>query len=133
MKKLIALMVSALLLTPIGVLAQDSKGKDQQAIRTAFAGESLTVSSSVIKFTSATVFPTTPADWNTFQRFASRADCTVSVDAIRYRMDGVDPTATNGLLVAAGQTVTIYGTQNIKNFEMIRVTTDATVFCQYSR
>ena len=88
--------------------------------------ESITVSSTALGFTSGTAFPggKQPADM---------AVVTIETDAIRYRVDGVAPTASEGHKAAADSSFTVYGTQNLRAFQMIRVTTDATVKVTYYR
>lgn len=86
--------------------------------------ETITVSSAALGFTSATAFPDgLPA--------ADMAILTVETDAIRYRADGVAPTASVGHQAAANSAVTVYGTSCLRKFRMIRVTNDATVFVSY--
>ncbi len=59
--------------------------------------------------------------------------CTVETDAVRYRLDGTAPTATVGHLVQVGQNIEIHGEENVQNFRVIRVTTDATVQVSFGR
>lgn len=56
---------------------------------------------------------------------------TVETDSIRWRADGEDPTATDGLLLPAGYSISIAGKLVLNNFKMIRVTGDASVKVQY--
>jgi hypothetical protein len=53
---------------------------------------------------------------------ADRARITVATQAIRYRYDGGDPTATVGHLAAVDSTFFIEGNQNIQNLRLIRAT-----------
>ena len=53
----------------------------------------------------------------------------VETDSIRWRDDGTDPTAANGMLLSAGETMTYDGP--LSALKMIRVTTDATVHVSY--
>lgn len=133
MKKILAIALILALTFPSILGAQGPKLIDERAIRTAFAAEKITVSSTALGFTVATIHPSTPAGRTTTQCYASQATCTVATDAIRWLSTGSNSTATDGLLVASGSGFTIYGQENIDNFKMIRVTTDATVNCQYSR
>lgn len=133
MKKITAALLAAFLLVPTLLGAQSNKLVDTQAIRVAFNAEKITVSSTAVGFTAATIHPSTPTNRTVDQRYANMAYCTVATDAIRWLSTGTAPTATDGLLVASGGNFTIYGRENVDNFKMIRVTTDATVNCQYSR
>lgn len=56
---------------------------------------------------------------------------TVETDSIRWRADGEDPTAAEGLLLPAGYSISIAGKMVLNNFKMIRVTGDASVKVQY--
>jgi hypothetical protein len=92
--------------------------------------EVITVSSTALPFT-ATAYA--PAGQNP----AVLAVCTVETDSIRYRVSGLNPTASVGTIAIATATApasfTVCGTMNIQRFRMIRVTTDASVTCQYYR
>ena len=60
---------------------------------------------------------------------------TIETDAIRYRVDGTDPTATEGHSVAAAQNL-YFAAPNVgglilTQLKMIRVTTDATARVTY--
>lgn len=58
----------------------------------------------------------------------------VESNAIRYRADGTDPTATDGMPIAAGSTVEIKGKDSISRLKMIRSGgADATVHVHYYR
>lgn len=50
---------------------------------------------------------------------------------ISYWVDGSTPTASQGLVAAAGNTIEIFGTQNIRNFKCIPVSSTATIQIQY--
>lgn len=133
MKKILSAVLASVLLFPSLLGAQTNKLVDQQAIRVAFASEKITVSSTAVGFTAATINPSTPTNRTVNQRYASHAYCTVEGDAIRWLSTGSNPLAATGIYVAAGGNFNVYGIENITNFKMIRVTTDATVNCQYSR
>lgn len=103
-------------------------GASTTSVYDAFAFESITVSTAVKTVTVATAFPSgTPG--------ARAALCTTEADSIRYRYDGgADPSSTVGHSVASGATLTIYGSNNIRNLKMIRSGSgDATVRCTYAR
>lgn len=97
-------------------------------IRGAAVGyESITVSSTALSFTSATAFP----DGKTPR--ADLAVVTCETDAVRYRVDGVAPTASVGHKLAADGSLTVYGEANLKAIQFIRVTSDATLRVTYYR
>lgn len=81
--------------------------------------ESITVSSTAIGFTTAT------------RVSATSALISVEDDNIRYRLDGTDPTASEGHLLYAGQTQIIEGWLAISQFKAIRVTSDAKLKVTY--
>lgn len=93
---------------------------------TCFAFETITVSSTALPFTVAT-YSGDPANPPTF------VIATVATDSIRYRADSIAPTASIGHLVPAGVSFEVRGTQAIRDFKMIRVTTDSTVTVSYYR
>ena len=128
MKKAFLILAVALFITP---LSGQTLG-DQVQIRVSYNGEAITVSNTAIGFTSSLINPTC-ADCPVNVLRATLATCTVQTDAIRVRADGTNPTAAIGLYVASGQSFTVFGYNDIANFRAIRVTTDATIYCQYSR
>ena len=94
---------------------------------TAFAFEELDVSSTAKVFTQATAFVDGTSDQ------AVLAVCTVEDDAVRWRDDGLAPTATVGQLEPAGTRFEVKGAAAIKKFQVIRVTGDADVSVSYYR
>lgn len=65
-------------------------------------------------------------------RRAQHARCSVEGFAIRYRIDGTDPTGTVGHVVAVGVDFDVFGFTNIDALRLIRISTatgDATVTC----
>jgi len=90
-----------------------------------YAHETITVSNTALGFTSNLI--------NQGAGQATFALVTVAVDNVRFWSDGTAPTATVGHIVVAGTPVSVCGFDNIKNFKMIRVTTDATVSVSYFR
>ena len=104
-----------LIMNPIG-------GRDL----TAFAYEDITVSSTALGFTTATIAPTTYGP-------AHRAFVTVETDQIRWTCDGTTPTSVKGHLAEVGDYIEIEGIANIKAFRAIRVTADSTLRVSYSR
>jgi hypothetical protein len=95
----------------------------------AYGYESISVSTAAIGPTALTVHP----DRDQNPRPAFEAFCTVETNSIRYRIDGTDPTASEGHVVAAGGTFTVTGTNNVKRLKMIRVSADAVVKITYFR
>ena len=91
-----------------------------------FAFETITVSSTALGFTATTAFPAG-------QQPGAMAVCRIEVDGIRYRADGLNPTATVGMLESVGGTFTACGEASMRRFRMIRVTADSTVSCSYYR
>jgi hypothetical protein len=92
----------------------------------AYDFESITVSNTALGFTAAKITPagTPPAIY---------ASCTLETNAIRYRADGLDPSATVGQLVSAGVSFEVCGQQNIQVVRFIRQTADGTLQCHYYR
>jgi hypothetical protein len=84
----------------------------------AFAHETLTVSTAVKTLTAATYEPT----GDLHQQVKPRAILvTVHAQPLRYTFDGTNPVAaTTGHYAAAGAEIFIGGYQNIKNFKAIR-------------
>lgn len=62
---------------------------------------------------------------------ATRAIISVATDAIRWRDDGSDPTASVGIYVAANASLEIPSRESILAFKAIRVTTDAVLNIAY--
>lgn len=88
--------------------------------------EELDVSSTALPFTAA-LYGQDPSN------LAILAEVTVEEDAVRVRVDGVAPTATVGQLWPVGSKLYVCGRQNIRNFQVIRVTGDADVTVTYYR
>lgn len=92
----------------------------------AFAFEEISVSSTAIGFTAATAFPDG-------RKGADMAVVTIEDDAIRYRDDGLAPTATVGHPAAVNTSLTVCGAASLKRFLAIRQTTDADINVTYYR
>lgn len=92
----------------------------------AYAHESITVSATAIPLTFTNIVPTTG-------RPAERLLVTLETDNVRYTYDGTTPTATVGHLLNVGDVLTLNGHGNIRRFQAIRVTTDATLKVTYER
>lgn len=90
-----------------------------QRYATAYDYEAITVSTTAVGLTSTKVTPSdaanTPAHGKAFEVFIS-----VETNGIRYRIDGTDPTASEGHPVASGEAITITGYNNIRRLKMIR-------------
>jgi len=78
----------------------------------AFAYESITVSNTAVGFT--------PSVYNPTGHKAQVAFVTCEDASIRFRIDGTAPTASEGHLLNSGDSTTIEGYENIKNFKAIR-------------
>lgn len=55
------------------------------------------------------------------------AHATVEADSVRFRVDGTDPTATEGHKLDPGDIVELIGGNAIINFRAFRVSSDATL------
>jgi len=78
-----------------------------------FANEAITVAGTAIGFTAATISPDG----------APGAECaylTLEGAQIRWLADGTDPTATTGHIMDVGDTITLYGADNLSDFRAIR-------------
>lgn len=105
----------------------DNTHQSHEISYNAFAYESITVSSTAQKFTKATY------DTDEDPQRARKALVTVETAAIRYRVDGTDPTSSEGHKLGVGDVLTILGYGNIKRFRAIRVSSDATIKVTYER
>lgn len=92
---------------------------------TSYAFEAITVSSASIGFSTGLI------DQAAGQ--ASSALVVIETNAIRFRGDGVAPTATVGIPIAAAGSFEVCGFGNIKALRMIRQSADATASVQYFR
>jgi hypothetical protein len=90
-----------------------------------FNYESIAVSTTIVSLT-ASKYTDTDGD------MAKRCVIKVENGQLRYRMDGENPTTTEGMLLNPMDILVILGTQNIENFRAIRKTsTDSKIFVQY--
>jgi hypothetical protein len=95
-------------------------------IESAYAHETITVSSTALGFTNAL--------YEQGSGNAASALVAVETNAIRWWADGTTtPTASVGMPAAANATLEICGFSNIKKFRMIRQTSDASVSVSYFR
>jgi hypothetical protein len=81
--------------------------------------QKLTVSNLAVGFT----LPASPV--------TRAAILTVETDAIRFRLDGSDPDASSGHIVAKDDSLELTNVQMVQNFKAIRVTNDATLNITY--
>lgn len=77
------------------------------------AYEAVTVAAAAVGFT------TTYLDHATYGHCRA-VFCTLETAQIRFRLDGTDPTSSEGHLLEAGQTLTLENPGDIKNFSAIR-------------
>ena len=121
-KLLLALLVAALIVIPVPpVQAQSCTGWSNQMVP--YDAEAITVSSASIGFTASKISTTTTT--------AAFAIFTLETASVRYRVDGVDPTAAVGHLTVVGGTYFVCGAVAVKNFRAIRTTVDGTIFATY--
>lgn len=116
------LMAASLHLASVDTQADNCPGP---AVLSAYAQETITVSTTSIGFTSALI---TQGAGD-----AQLASVSIETNAIRFFGNGSTPTASVGHPVAAGSTITVCGQANIKNFRMIRQSADATATVSYYR
>jgi hypothetical protein len=99
----------------------------------AYDYESITVSTTALGFTATKITVANTAIGSANPRRAKEVLLTVETNTIRFRLDGTDPTAAEGHLLAVGDSLNIEGEDNIRRFRMIRATADATVKVTYYR
>lgn len=117
-----ALALVLLLLPPVPVLAQRG-GACALGTLVPMGYEEITVSTTAIGFTSATVATATAS--------ASYAYVYVGTNSIRWRDDGVNPTAAVGQPAAAADRVEVCGVKAVRTIKFIRQSADATLFVSY--
>lgn len=114
MRRGIGLLLCLLLAMPVAAISY-------------LAFETVTVGATSIGFTNATIVETAghPA--------ATIATCRLETAEIRVRYDGTAPTATVGMLLEVGDTMTVTGSDVLRNFRAIRTTAVSGVLdCHYS-
>lgn len=92
--------------------------------------ESLTIAGTAVPFTTAKVAPTSSSSGYASTK-AVLAHVSVETDSIRYRIDGHDPTASEGHLIPANTSFWVQGITSIENFRAIKVTNNATLKVTY--
>ena len=91
--------------------------------------ESITVSSTAVGFTASKLNPTS-GDFKGMN--CKEVYCTSETASLRFRMDGINPTATEGHLLPSGSELKIKNPQSIAKFKAIRnTTTDAVLKVTY--
>jgi hypothetical protein len=91
-----------------------------------FAFETITVSTTAIGFTASKYQPTGLQP-------AALAVVTLESNDVRYRSDGLNPTASVGHVLASAGAVTVCGLQSLQQVRFIRVSADATAQVSYFR
>jgi len=92
---------------------------DASAFQNAQAFETLSVGATAVGITEAIRAPGgVPCTW---------ARLSVETQAVRYRLDGIAPTASVGHPLATGVTIDIYGEANVRNLRIIAQTPTASV------
>lgn len=128
--KLLRVAIIAALTLCAGEAYAGPGGCTNQGVLTPFADETLTISSTAIGLTAATFNPSGGFP-------AALAVCTLETDSVRFRVNGLNPTAAVGQIITASASapsqLTVCGFQSLANVRFIRVTTDATLTCSYYR
>lgn len=121
-------VLAVVMLLFLGSLAVEAAPGDctTAGVLTGFAYEEIAVSSTALGFTTATAYPAGAVG-------AMLAVVSVEDDAVRYRDDGLNPTATVGQLAKVNTGFLVCGENNIRRLRMIRQTTDADVHVSYYR
>lgn len=125
MRRLLLFLSLLFLSCPLHAQSMAPCSQGQTSPLVAFASETITVSSTAVGFTSATINPSAGGA-------AIAAFVTIATDNIRVFMDGTVPTATVGHLFASSGTFTVCAA-DVARLRMIRQTTDATVTATYYR
>lgn len=131
MKKilLIAALLASIVIIP-GVQPIHAQSASAVAIGVgsdAYAYESLTVSTNVMRLTATKVTPVGELS-------ARVVVITIEGADVRYRYDGTDPTADEGHLALSGSTFIVAGINNIRRLRLIRdAGTDATLRITFLR
>jgi hypothetical protein len=124
MKKMFAVcLAAALILAPLPARAQSNECGTGPSVP--FAHETITVSTTAVGFTLATYAPSSPPKAN--QAFVS-----VNSNSVRVWFDGTSPTASDGILIAAGQTFRVCAASLARTLMIRAVGVDAEVAVQYS-
>lgn len=97
----------------------------------AYTHEALAVSSTAVPLTFNNIVPQTSGSFP--GRPAERVFISCETDQVRYTYDGTTPTASAGHLMNVGDILILSGHGNIRRFQAIRVTTDATLRATYER
>lgn len=80
-----------------------------------FSGyESITVGNAAVGFTNSLYLPTDK------KIVANVVECRLESANIRYRLDGTNPTSTEGILLQAGEILILKGNNNITRFRAVK-------------
>jgi hypothetical protein len=124
------LTLTAVLLATLGLTGSSKAGPGgctNEGSLFPFAFETITVSTTALGFTAATLEPAGA-------RPADLAVVTVESNAVRYRADGLNPTATVGHVAAADASLSVCGTHAIRRIRFIRKdAADSTLSVSYYR
>lgn len=82
--------------------------------------ESITVAGTGIGLT------ITNLDWT-----HTKAYCTLETAQIRFRIDGADPTSSEGHIMNVGDSIVLQSYEELKNFRAIRTGSSGTLKCSY--
>lgn len=130
MSKRLFVIVGALLLSLAPSIQAGPGGCTNAGSLFPFADQTLTVSSTALPLTATVYAPDG-------QKPADMAVCNVETDSIRFRVNGLNPTAAVGQIVlataAAPASFTACGEASIRRIRLIRVTADSSVTCTYYR
>lgn len=96
--------------------------------RKSISEEKITVSTSAIGFTSSLILPVSGDYINIPCR---EAFITVEDADVRFWLTGTNPTAANGHLLKAGESLTIEEYDDISNFKAIAASSNASIFVTY--
>ncbi len=109
------------------LLAAPSAWAEEGSVATAF--EQITVSTTAVGLTTSN-YDVSGADLG---RRTKRVTCAVETAAIRFRLDGTDPTASVGWPANAGDQIVIDKPNDISSFKAIAQGSSATLSCTYWR
>lgn len=120
------LTIVALICAPVPTVEAQNTTQCNTANLSAFASETITVSTSAVGLTAATYNP------GNGQNPASAALVAVNTNNLRAWFDGSAPTTSAGIIVAAGQSFVVCGIPGLQKLKMIRDdASDVEVAVQY--
>ena len=86
--------------------------------------EAITVSDTAIGFTTAKIAMAAGEK-------CKEAFCVLEDNDVRFTLDGTTPTSSTGTLLLAGENLTLDNEEDIINFRVIRVSSNASLKCIY--